>query len=233
MFGFLRAVLSRWSALCVFFAIVLIAGILYSLYRSVSCGDKIDWTQFDLPVKSRSLKAILIVLFIVGIVNAVLSLFFTKNEIGAFYEADEYFADYEATVSVNSCAVPCVATISKYGDDYYIYEIQLPYGRSQYAGDAEYDARSNYARVDIGYDLQWEGSLSLAHPATSESYSRLTNYSRPSSSEFCASVDSDVYHLKDCYYVQNIVHNNLIYFDSDLEAEILGFEVCSVCHDHL
>lgn len=59
--SFLRAVLSRWSALCVFFTVVLIAGILYSLYRSVFYGDKIDWSQFGLPMKSRPLKAILMI----------------------------------------------------------------------------------------------------------------------------------------------------------------------------
>lgn len=230
MLSFLRAVLSRWSALCVFFAAVLIAGILYSLYRSVSYGDKIDWSQFGLPMKSRSLKAVLIILFIVGVANAVLSLFFTKYEIGAFYEPDEYSADYEATVSVNSCTVPCVATIQRYSGRYYISNIQLPYGRKQFVDDADYDVQSNYARVELGYDLQWECSLSLSRPAASESYSRLANYSRPSGSKFCASINSDMYHSKDCYYVQNIARDNLIYFDSNLEAEILGFEACSVCH---
>ena len=230
MSGFLRTVLSRWSALCVFFAVVLAAGILYSLYRSVSCGDKVDWSQFGLPMKSRPLKAVLTILFIIGVVNAVLSLFFTKYEIGAFYEPDEYSADYEAAVSVNSCTVPCVATIQRYSGRYYISNIQLPYGREQVVDDADYDVQSNYACVEMGYDLQWECSLSLSRPATSESYSRLANYSRPSGIKFCASINSDMYHSKDCYYVQNIARDNLIYFDSNLEAEILGFEACSVCH---
>ena len=230
MSGFLRTILSRWSALCVFFAVVLAAGVLYSLCRSVSYGDKVDWSQFGLPMKSRPLKTVLTILFIIGVVNAVLSLFFTKYEIGAFYEPDEYSADYEATVSVNSCTVPCVATIQRYSGRYYISNIQLPYGQEQVVDDADYDVQSNYARVEMGYDLQWECSLSLSRPATSESYSRLANYSRPSGSKFCASINSDMYHSKDCYYVQNIARDNLIYFDSNLEAEILGFEACSVCH---
>lgn len=233
MLDVFRAILFKWSGLCDVFLSLVIIGILYSLYRLAFYGEKIDWSQFKIPIKSRSLKTVVIVLLAIGIANSLLSIFLEKREIGAFYEPDEYSVEYEATVSADSCTVPCIATVSKYDGVYHICDIRLPYGREQYMDDIKYDARANYAHVNMGYDLQWECALSLSCPATSISYSRLSSYSQSSNSGFCASIDSDVYHLRDCRYVQRIARDNLIYFDSDLEAEILGFEICSVCRDRL
>lgn len=47
---------------------------------------------------------------------------------------------------------------------------------------------------------------------------------------FCASKNSDVYHVSSCSYVDRIKSSNIIYFDSAEEAEASGRRGCSRCH---
>lgn len=46
---------------------------------------------------------------------------------------------------------------------------------------------------------------------------------------YAASRESDRYHLKGCYYVDNILPENLIYFSSEYAARQAGYYPCAVC----
>ena len=47
---------------------------------------------------------------------------------------------------------------------------------------------------------------------------------------YAASSESDRYHLRSCYYVDNILPQNLIYFSSEYSARQAGYYPCSVCN---
>jgi hypothetical protein len=50
------------------------------------------------------------------------------------------------------------------------------------------------------------------------------------SPRFVGSKNSDVYHYEDCYYVDRIKPENLIYFDTPEEAIAAGYHPCKVCN---
>ena len=46
---------------------------------------------------------------------------------------------------------------------------------------------------------------------------------------YAASSESNKYHRRGCYYVDNILPENLIYFSSEYAARQAGYSPCSVC----
>lgn len=58
-----------------------------------------------------------------------------------------------------------------------------------------------------------------------------TNPSGSSSTKgYAASSESNRYHYPSCYYVDNILPENLIYFSSKYSARQAGYYPCSVCN---
>lgn len=51
----------------------------------------------------------------------------------------------------------------------------------------------------------------------------------PPSTRYAASSESDRYHRTSCFYVDNILRENLIYFYSEDSARRAGYYPCSVC----
>ena len=53
--------------------------------------------------------------------------------------------------------------------------------------------------------------------------------STPSTTRYAASRESNKYHRPSCYYVDNILPENLFYFSSEADARGAGYSPCSVC----
>lgn len=143
----------------------------------------------------------------------------------------KYTENYDAILYIDEKPVFCIVAIDKRTDNgrsnYWITEISLPYGHSEFV-DAEYDPDQNYVNICLG-DWGWDCNLTLGEPATSLSYTMLKNEVVSNYGELCGSRESDTYHLLDCQYAKNIKPQNLIYFENQQEAEVLGYSFCSIC----
>lgn len=238
--------------------ILTICSIIFGLSIFIYCASfihavwcRISWRKEPIPWKDFNPFLILrdslntgsnndvlvsvIFLFIiaVGLVNIVLESSLASTKIGSFYEEPEYKEEYEAILYIDEKPIFCIATIDKRIDDrnprYFISEIALPYGHSEYV-DAEYDPEDDFAEICLG-EWGWRYKLTLKDPATEDSYKMLENEVVSNYGEFCGSKGSDKFHLLDCQNVKNISPQNLIYFESEKEADALGYTMCSICAD--
>ena len=172
---------------------------------------------------------LLAIIFLIGGANAAFSQFASKAEIGAFYELGEYETTYEATVYIDEKPVFCLVEFYRYEGQYTLSNILLPNGKSEYLDD-EYDPECAPVRVSLS-DWGWTCHIVLNSPATESSYAKLDNFVVSNHGEFCASKTSDSYHLRDCRHAKTIAPKNYIYFETQKEAEVCGYQFCTECND--
>lgn len=192
-----------------------------------------DWLkECDDPLTFPPAKMFLFILpalEILGLVYAILCFQCSEPKIGAFFEKDEYVQDYEATLQTESSKIFCIATVERTDGKYYITQIQFPYGHTRECFWDEYSEIKNRAEVYIETsDIQLY-EISLGDMATATSYAYLETYIVSNSGKYCASRNSNKYHLETCPQVKNINSSNLIYFKSRQDAEVLGFYACDTC----
>lgn len=168
--------------------------------------------------------------FVIGTINVPIWYFCSNNRIGAPYEREVYTQDYEAALDTGDQRIFCIATITKNENDYFIDKVKLPYGKSIVTCE-EYNPKLNQVSLYLS-DNDCECTLSLKSMADKDSYSQLQHTVLTTYGEFCASKKSDIYHYNTCRYVSKIAEDQLVYFDSKKDAEILGFNLCSVCMLH-
>lgn len=188
----------------------------------------------------KLLKIVFVFCVLVGGVNLLLSNLYSNTKMGSLYEASEYDASYEALIYINGTPSFCIADISRrvdYEEDargnyereynYWIEEIHLPYGNTEYIGDIYYpdDDINTYSLGEWGYSCD----LVLREPVTDISYKLLEAEIVSSYGDFCGSRNSTIYHLLDCPTARNISDSNYIYFSDIIEADILGYSACKLC----
>lgn len=221
--------------LCSCLSLLFLFGYCVSFFRALflrlsSRKEPIPWKEFN-PFYGcqSSLDLIILIAIIAGFFNIFLSSFFASTKIGSFYEKSSYTEHYESYVYADDKPIFCIATVYKDGATYSISEISMPYGKSQYVDDI-YDPDDKNSIIYLG-DNGWRCKITLKEPASSTSYTALKNEVVSSYGEFCGSKYSDIYHFDKCGYVKNIKSKNLVYFETEKEAEILGYQMCSVCRD--
>lgn len=221
--------------LCSCLSVLFLFGYCISFFRALFFRlsprkEPIPWKDFN-PFYGcqSSLDFIILLAIIAGFFNIFLSSFCASTKIGSFYEKSSYKERYEAYVYADDKPIFCIATVYKDGATYSISEISMPYGHSLYV-DERYDPDDKSSTIFIG-DNGWHCKITLKEPASSSSYTTLKNEVVSNYGEFCGSKYSDIYHFNKCGYVKNIKSKNLVYFDTEKEAEILGYQMCSVCRD--
>ena len=216
--------------------------ILVLLY-AVFGKDPVKWKELrpreyiNSLTKNRTLQVIIILLTILGFISVVCSFAFSSTQMGAFFEKSNYSETYEATLYFHDKPIFCLVdmereTESDEGESYSSYLIKtiyLPYGHSIELDYEEYTPnRVNHYRLgEYSYDCQ----LVLNHPANEASFDLLNNTIVTNYGNCCANKQSDIFHFTDCPKVKSINKQNLIYFDDDTEAFVLGFEMCEDCKD--
>lgn len=224
---------------------------IYALCR----GHKRESTEFSsiflihLPENPKNMKyfVIFITILIIGTLNEIGYYVLASNKIGAFYERSEYTENYEGFVYLekDTRLIPIVATVhhsisssefpdgndtqTVYTSEYNIHHVWLPYGIEQDVEGA-YNGDIGKGNVNLG---EWTCGIQLTEIATEESFKHLDSIALSANGDIVASRNSDIYHLEDCKYTQNIARNNFIRFDSPMEAEIFGFSPCEKCKELL
>ena len=187
-----------------------------------------DFRKCDDPL-TKVFLSVLPTLEILGLVYMILCFQCSEPKIGSFFEESEYVQDYEATLQTESSKIFCIATVERTEGKYYINQIQFPYGHTRECFDDEYNEAKNRAEVYIETSDIARYDLSLGDMATATSYAYLETYIVSDSGKYCASRNSNKYHLETCPQVKNINNSNLIYFKSRQDAEVLGFYPCDSC----
>lgn len=187
-----------------------------------------DFRKCDDPL-TKVFLSVLPTLEILGLVYMILCFQCSEPKIGSFFEESEYVQDYEATLQTESSKIFCIATVERNDGKYYINQIQFPYGHTQECFGDEYNEVKNRAEVYIETSDIAQYDLSLGDMATATSYAYLETYIVSNSGKYCASRNSNKYHLKTCPQAKNINNTNLIYFKSRQDAEVLGFYPCDTC----
>ena len=220
---------------------------LYALCRRHK-RDSVNFSEIFLvhfPENPENIKyfVIFIAILLIGIGNEIGRYVFASNQIGAFYERSEYTENYEGFVYLeeDTHQIPIVATVhhsisssefpdgddtqTAYASEYNIYHIWLPYGIDQDT-EGTYNGDTGKGNVILG---EQDCGIQLTEIATNESFEQLNHVALSANGDIIASRNSDIYHLEDCRYAQNIARNNLIRFNSIGEAEIFGFSPCEKC----
>lgn len=187
-----------------------------------------DFRKCDDPL-TKVFLSVLPTIEILGLVYMILCFQCSEPKIGSFFEESEYVQDYEATLQTESSKIFCIATVERTEGKYYINQIQFPYGHTRECFDDEYNEAKNRAEVYIETSDIARYDLSLGDMATATSYAYLETYIVSDSGKYCASRNSNKYHLKTCPQAKNINSSNLIYFKSRQDAEVLGFYPCDTC----
>lgn len=186
----------------------------------------IKWREYHPRTWFEKKTGILLVLVvIIGIANLTAQRIFQSNEIGAFYERSSYDETYEAILTIDKNPVFCLAEISHSDDEYIIWEVHLPYGKSCYT-ECEYDPSESIEQIDIN---DYYCFIELIRPATEQSYAMLENTFISNYGEVCASKVSDTFHYLECPAAKRINPSNLVYFQDEREARIFGFSPCGQC----
>lgn len=200
--------------------------LLYAVYGRISHGTPIDWRQLRFP--GGPIVWILVsVISIAGLINITLESALSSTEIGSFYELPEYYEDYEATLFVYEKPIFCIASVCKEDSSYTAYNLLLPYGSSVEI-EGLYDPELGCFHLELGEHYHY-CKLEIGVPATSTSFELLSHITVSDSGDFCGSRISKTYHLLDCPHVKSISPENFIYFESDAEADVLGYLFCLDC----
>lgn len=177
-------------------------------------------------------------LVLMGACNIMLSITHSSTQIGSFYEKATYKECYEATIYVNGKPIYCLAEIQKNAkvfekNNYCVERIYLPYEK-KIDLSSEYDPNLKKNYLDLGYTYVGNDCyIVLRHPASSSSYDLLSFISDSNSGSLCASREGSIMHFPDCYYAKNITSKNLIFFESEDEARLFGYELCDKCYNNM
>lgn len=227
----LLALISAFSVLALLWLCFLF---LKDCYKRIRYKTPIRWRSYNIFEGVNSLSsAIVPVLLIVGLINAVGMEFFTKAEIGAFYEKASYQTDYDAMLTIeNRTEMFCIATVERGDGEYRIAKLSLPYGKTQFPEDAYFGKDDDKISLYIGSE-GCHCKLTLDEPSTPTSYSALKSYAISSTGDFCASRNSSKYHhhAAKCRYVKKIEKENLVYFKYRSDADVLGYSYCKNCRE--
>lgn len=68
--------------------------------------------------------------------------------------------------------------------------------------------------------------------AQAEETVSFAEWTRRQKAEYIASSESDKYHRRSCEYVENILDENRVYYDTAADAERDGKTACSLCRPH-
>ena len=68
--------------------------------------------------------------------------------------------------------------------------------------------------------------------ARAETAVSFAEWTRRQKAEYIASAESDKYHRRSCEYVENILDENRVYYDTAADAENSGKTACSLCRPH-
>lgn len=232
----LRSILNACSAISAFSLFGVLVALIQRIIRKHQGGESAPIKEMLFPLLpsggryySFFICVILPAAIIAGAWNIVMQRYFTKDEIGAFYESPEYIVDYSATIDLCGHSVFCIATIDHLYGDYWITQIQFPYGHIAYTGE-EYYPYDETPSVLIG-DMGWYCDITFNGKADGDAYERLLTEDLPDSGEFCASKESGIYHRLDCEYAKDIPMVNLIYLQNECEADAFGYVMCSECRE--
>lgn len=232
----LRSVLNAFSAISVFSLLGVFVAIAQRIIRKRKRNESVPIKNMLFPLlpdgrryHSLFICVVIPVAIFSGAFNIVMQQCFAKDEIGAFYESPEYIVDYSANIDFNGHSVFCIATIEHLYGDYWITQIQLPYGHIAYTGE-EYYPYDETPSVLVG-DQGWYCDLTLNGKANGDTYEQLLTEELPRTGEFCASKGAGIYHRLDCEYVKDIPMINLIYLQNECEADAFGYAMCSECRE--
>lgn len=230
----LKYILNAFSIVFLIYVFGAILQITKSIYEKMVHNERFSiepimfWKEYNKKSNRNIFIGIILPIIIFsGGVNYVMAEFFAKEEIGAFYEKPEYIVDYSANIDLNGHSVFCIATIERLSGDYWIERIELPYNHVAYTGE-EYYPYDDSPSILIGEE-EWYCDITLEGVANDAAYERLQTEDLPSDGKFCASKESNIYHLPNCQYAKNIKKNNLIHFQNECEADVFGYTMCSVC----
>ncbi len=229
--------LQTWLTLFSGFSILVFIGmalqLLRDIYRRIRYKQPIVWREYNPFANVHSLSdAVLPAVLVLGLLNLIGMEFFAKEEIGAFYEKSNYQAEYDAMLEINGdTTIFCIATVKREeGCPYRISKLSLPYGKKQFPNESDFKKDNDYISLSLGYE-GWSCKLALDGLATESSYKALSSYEISPNGEFCASRESDTYHLSGCRYLKKIKAENLIYFENRCDAEVLGYSMCKTCRN--
>jgi len=146
------------------------------------------------------------------------------------YTADDT-QDYEADILINTggntrFVVPAILSMYIEGDQYTIYEVHLPYGRSEYT-DVNYIKNNVWNNMFLGYEGV-DCEYLIRRKATEYSWGRLDDF-KLDNGWLYASKNSNKYHVSNCTIVKQISEENLIKFPETRVASVFGYDPCKLC----
>lgn len=187
--------------------------------------------KFRIFPKDRFLSIALAIVIGVGVANETANTFFSRAEIGAFYEKETYTTMYEATIYIKDHPIYVIVEIDRQVDGYYISSVMYPYGHQEFCWE-EFYPEDNTNTLSLS-EYRHDCTIVLNCPANESSFDRLSANVVSNYGDFFASKNSDIFHYCDgCYRYNSILPKNLIYFNSRQEAEILGFDFCKDCNEY-
>lgn len=226
----LKSCLTIISAFTLLLFAMMFLDFLRAVYKRARYKQPIPWREFNPFAGMHSLSgAVLPVILMIGLLNLIGAEFFAKEEIGAFYEKPSYQVDYDALLEVNGGAeMFCIATIKhEEGYPYRVVKLAMPYGKTQ-CPEAYFDEDDSTLSITLGNE-GWSCKLTLGNLSTKSSYSILKSYVVSNYGEFCASKRAGVYHTQGCGNIKKIKSENLVHFQKQRDAEVLGYTFCKSC----
>lgn len=235
----IKTIINLFSLFSLFVIVVYPVSFIYDYVKARKVGASLPSIAEYLFGKEPQIVSSIVysLIFVVGIANIVAEHCFSSTVLGSFYEKSDFHEYYEAVLTISEdTSFFCIVELEKetdpdpeWGVSYRIMSIQLPYGKMSYPKQ-EYDPDSNRNTVSVGPD-GWRCDIVIRNPATEDSYTLLENAIVSNYGEFCGSKYSDIFHLLDCPHAQKISRENLVYFQSEKIASILGYTMCASCQD--
>ena len=149
-----------------------------------------------------------------------------------------YCEPYEAIIYVNThtnfqkdSAMRAVVYVERYKDDWRIGEVILPYAKSVIVGEnysEDFELNKKYD-IEIRAHNHVGGTQIMFLSKAGEHAESAMRYTGCQFSIWVGSNTSDKYHYPDCPYVENIIDTSRIWFSSELEAAIFGYDMCATC----
>lgn len=224
--------------LVVSFSLNIVFLVIFCIGKLLKRNDR-PWSEMNpigpiLELWRRGQKATCIILsfiLVIGFCGVIAETFFSTTEIGSFLEKSSFEENYEATIYAGEKPIFCIVNVwkehDKYGDSYYISYINLPYGKSDDI-DQEYYPERDDNTIDIG-DNDVECKIVIRNVATEYSYELLKNEVVTAYGKYCGSKDGEKFHSLSCVSAKNIKDENMIFFESETEAYLFGYDPCENC----
>lgn len=226
----LKSCLTIISAFTLLVFAMMLLDVLRAVYKRVRYKQPIPWREFNPFAGMHSLSgAVIPAILVIGLLNLIGAEFFAKEEIGAFYEKSSYQVDYDALLEVDGrTEMFCIATIKREeGYPYCVVKLALPYGKTQ-CPEVYFEEDDSTISINLGNE-GWSCKLTLGGLSTKSSYTILKSYVISNYGEFCASKRAGVYHTQECGNIKKIKSENLVYFQNQRDAEVLGYTFCKSC----